>query len=335
METTDIREIITNLLEQLYKDNFQADYCRRIDTETKANIFLGLDINNEPYFRFIANNTDNGKINAISPKNGFRIKQEDLILKDYPGCTAFRITKGKSVDKDIFLSFIIDLASTVVPENSDIENLISRLIQWSVFFKNCPEGILSIKQQIGLYGELSFALHFVQKGIHEIIDHWRGPDKAAKDYVFKDSAVEVKTTLRDDKNRIHISNEFQLDTESFNKLFLYFLIISEDNMEGQTLPEQIDAIRYHLAKDKPRLNTFEDLLKKAGYEETLRHRYTIRFVNESFFCYEVSPGFPRITPANLDNGISTVSYMIDIAVCSDFQMSISQFDQYITERAKK
>ena len=335
METTDMKDVITNLLEELYKEKFQTDYCRRIDIESQANIFLGLDINKEPYFRFIASDVELDRISAIRPKNGFRIKQEDLTLKDYPSCTAFRISKGKSVDKDMFISFIADLAKTASPEGSGISELINRLIQWSVFFKNCPEGVLSIKQQIGLFGELDFSLHFVQKGLPEIIDHWKGPDKAAKDYVFKDSAVEVKTTLRDDKNRIQISNEFQLDSEGFYKLFLYFLIVSEDNIEGQTLPEQIDAIRYHLAKDKARLNTFEDLLKKAGYEETFRDRYSIRFVSESFFCYEVSSEFPRITPANLVHGITSVSYMIDIAVCNDFQLPISKFDQFVSKRVKK
>lgn len=335
MEITDIRELIINLLEELYKEAFQTDYCRRIDTESKANIFLGLDINNEPYFRFFTSADEKERINKIKPKNGFRIKQEDLTLKDYPDCTAFRISKGKSVDKDMFLSFIVDLVETIAPEGSGISELINRLIQWSIFFKNCPEGVLNIKQQIGLYGELDFALHFVQNGLPKIIDYWRGPDKAAKDYVFRDFAVEVKTTLRDDKNKIQISNEFQLDSEGFDKLFLYFLIISEDNIDGQTLPEQIDAIRYYLAKDTARLNTFEDLLKKNGYEETFRDRYSIRFISESSFCYEISSEFPRITPANLVHGISSVSYMIDIAVCNDFQLSISEFNQFVSKRIKK
>ena len=263
METTDIRELIIDLLDELYKEAFQTDYYRRIDTESQANIYLGLDINKEPYFRFITKNDEIERINSIRPRNGFRIKQEDQILKDYPFCTAFRISKGKTVDKDMFLSFIVNLAGSVAPKNSDISELINRLIQWSDFFKNCPDGVLSVRQQIGLFGELDFALHFVQKGFSEIIDHWKGPEKSAKDYIFKDSAVEVKTTLRDDKNRIQISNEFQLDSEGFDKLFLYFLIVSEDNIEGQTLPEQIDAIRYHLANDTTRLTVFEDLLKKA------------------------------------------------------------------------
>lgn len=335
MKATDMRELITNLLCELYAEDFLTDYCRRIDTTSKANIFLGIDINNEPYFRFIAKNEDVERIKGIRPKNGFRIKQESLILDDYPNCTAFRILKGKSVDKEMFITFIVDLAEATAPEKADIANLIDRLIQWSVFFKNCPEGILSFRQQIGLYGELDFALHFIQKGYYEIIDHWRGPDKAAKDYVLKGSAVEVKTTLRDDKNRIQISNEFQLDSEGFDKLYLYFLIVSEDNMEGLTLPEQIDEIRYYLAKDTYRLNVFEELLKKAGYEEVFRDRYTNRFVSEASFCYDVMPGFPRITPANLVHGISSVSYGIDIAVCNDFQLSVSDFDTIVSERMKK
>ena len=334
METADMQELIANLLKELYKEGFQTDYCRRIDTASKANIFLGIDVNNEPYFRFITCDDDKERIRSIKPKNGFHIKQEALALKDYPGCTAYRISKGKSVDTDMFLSFISDLAVTAAQEDSGISSLISRLIQWSVFFRNCPEGILSVKQQIGLYGELNFALHFVQNGLSGIINHWKGPDKAAKDYIFQDTAVEVKTTLRDDKNRIQISNEFQLDAEGFDKLFLYFIIVSEDNIEGQTLPEQIDAIRYYLKNDLHLINIFEDLLKKAGYEESFRDRYTTRFVSNSSFCYEVTPEFPRITPKNLVHGISSVSYMIDIAACSDFQWTIPDFFQSISERIR-
>ena len=240
---SDIREIFERLRQEKWNTD---EYGRRIDTPSGVDIFLVLQ-NTKPAFRFVISQNDKKRLQSITPRNGF-----ELCFEERGEMVNCFIVSRENNNLDIFLWFISDLvksAGAVDPEMA-INSLIKRIVHWASFFDKYPNGVLCITDQVGLYGELYFIQLFLDKGFPEIISKWKGPESSTKDFVFDKFAVEIKTTKRDDNNRIRISDENQLDNSGFDKLILCYLIISEDPFDGYTIPELVEHIRESLSHSR-------------------------------------------------------------------------------------
>lgn len=131
------------------------------------------------------------------------------------------------------------------------------------------------------------------------------------------SAIEVKTTSAKSNEKIRISSEHQLNPKDVeNTLFLYVNMVRKSRSDGTTLPEIIKSI--HSGISEPYRSLFEEKLFKYGYISSCEERYTLGFHLRSYQTYKVEDTFPNIVPDNLDNGISEVTYSLDLNACSDF-----------------
>ena len=320
---------IQALFDLLLTEKWNAQkYGRRIESSSGADMFLMI-WHDKPAFRFIVSQKERLSLQNISPRNGFEIMFEEEGLPT--GEVACIILPRSNGDNVLFIDFVRDLAIAGGEASTDsaIRNLIGRLSQWAAFFDKCPNGILSEPQQLGLFGELWFLRIFLGKGAIGIIDNWKGPEAATKDFVFNSFAVEIKSTIRSDTNRMRISDENQLDDTGFGKLMLCNFIFARDELDGYTLPELIEEIREDLHSHNLELARFNELVESAGYRDVFSEMYDKSFSLENMFYYDVRDDFPRITPKNLNKGIRSVSYSIELSLCSSFLMDYSQAETMI------
>ena len=198
-----------------------------------------------------------------------------------------------------------------------INCLSDTLSKWKKFFALNSDVIMSEQLQEGLYGELLVLKKLIFNFGDEAVSYWSGADKETHDFYVNGSAIEVKTTSAKSNEKIRISGEHQLNPKDVeNTLFLYVNMVRKSRSDGTTLPEIIKSI--HSGLSEPYKSLFEEKLFKYGYISSCEERYMLGFHLRSHQTYKVEEKFPNIVPDNLDNGISEVTYSLDLNACSDF-----------------
>lgn len=223
---------------------------------------------------------------------------------------------------DLFSTVCEDLINCVANlsiESEIIRELLNRYEKWILLFDAAHKEGLSEEFQRGLYGEVYFIREWLKSSNNSnsrIINAWQGPDKYAKDFQIEDWAVEVKTTHGNNHQKIHISNERQLDTSSIKALFLYHISLNVVIDSGETLNEIITQVRLMLDLDFRVLNQFNTKLLIAGYfnhHHNLYEKkgYSIRQTD----YYKVKDDFPRIEEVDLRKGVGDIKYSIIMSNC--------------------
>ena len=230
------------------------------------------------------------------------------------------ISQSKDYDIGIFeiiANDITDQLEKISTQKKMISCLSDTLSKWKKFFALNSDVIMSEQLQEGLYGELLVLQKLIFNFGDEAVSYWSGADKETHDFYVNGSAIEVKTTSAKSNEKIRISSEHQLNPKDVeNTLFLYVNMVRKSRSDGTTLPEIIKSI--HSGISEPYRSLFEEKLFKYGYISSCEERYTLGFHLRSYQTYKVEDTFPNIVPDNLDNGISEVTYSLDLNACSDF-----------------
>jgi hypothetical protein len=229
--------------------------------------------------------------------------------------------------EDIFNILLGDIISHVI-ELSDpkqiVRQFLNRIDKWHSLLEKAGSAGLSPEEQRGLFGEV----YLLRKLIKDLpaadkpLMAWLGPEKAVRDFQYGDCALEVKTSQGNNHQRVHISNERQLDTTSVQYLYLYHLSLETQPAAGESLNEVIDAVSLTFQPDIRLYSLFQFKLVQAGYlpahkEYYSNTGYSVR--SEAF--YEIRDSFPRIEENDLRNGVGDVKYSIIISDCSTYQVS--------------
>jgi hypothetical protein len=228
---------------------------------------------------------------------------------------------------DVFVALAEDVAPRVAAAANSREAataLLARLRRWQKFLAVAAGG-LSLERQRGLFGELyamrELLLHVANDS--RVVQAWRSPHRSHQDFQFSAVSLEVKTTVSKQPIAIRVTSERQLDATGARSLFLYVLILDEREIEpssgtsGESLPELVRQLRKQLSYEA--LETFEDRLLEYGYLEGDVPRYESRhFAKRQGRAFAVSTGFPRLTEADLPDGIGDVSYELTLAACEPF-----------------
>ena len=221
---------------------------------------------------------------------------------------------------DIFAIICENIANTIQTfsnEKDAVNIVVSQMRKWQDLFSKKSKNTLSIQEQQGLFGELSFLQKLICSPIDKIraVMFWVGPNMAPQDFQSESWAVEVKTITANKYPNVSINGELQLDESPIEKLFLYNLVVDIVPVDGKNLPELIENLRDSLSQDANALNLFENKLIYYGYfnidaDAYNEHRYLIRKEN----YYLVQGEFPRIKKDDLLLGVSDVRYSITLAV---------------------
>ena len=93
-------------------------------------------------------------------------------------------------------------------------------------------------------------------------------------------------------------------------------------LSGQTLNDKVDELRKVLMDDVVAMNLFNFKLIEAGYFDNHRPLYADRcYKIRKENIYRVCKAFPRIKEDELRNGVSNVTYSINVSTCTEYLLS--------------
>ena len=238
--------------------------------------------------------------------------------------------------KDIFDTLITDVITNIINESdlkSILKNYSNRLLKWQSLFEKFGKQGLNPEEQRGLFGELHFLRKYlnIANDFNQALNSWVGPAKEIRDFQAGNWSLEVKTTHGNNHQRIHISNERQLDTSNLDNLILFHLSLEARQQSGESLNQIIDTISESLINDFDALNKFKNKLVETGYFDIHRHLYenTGYFIRQESF-YKVENDFPRIEEKDLRYGVGDVKYSIVISQCNEFIITESETFHILT-----
>lgn len=221
--------------------------------------------------------------------------------------------------KDVFSTLCEDLINKIADisdETSLVKELITRLEKWHLLFEKMGRQGLSEEAQRGLYGELYFLRKFLNTANNPefCINSWKGTERSAQDFQYTDWAVEVKTTHGKNQQKLHISNERQLDISIISHIYLIHLSLEVRKGHGESLNDIVTELNGILESSPAAQSVFKLKLIEAGYFEHHREYYentgySIRQEN----IYKVSGDFPKISEAMIPAGVGDVKYSIIIS----------------------
>jgi Putative PD-(D/E)XK family member, (DUF4420) len=223
--------------------------------------------------------------------------------------------------QDIFSRFVqdvIDRVQNINDERTAVSAFITQLERWQAFLRNRGTNLLDEIERQGLYGELWVLRNVLLPNFEPAVavEAWTGPRATPQDFRLPLGFFEIKTTSSANPREVTISSAAQLD-DSFGKpIILIFLTIRLDTDVGENLPDLVAGLRQNLAEHPDTVGVFEGKLFEAGYlnEDALEYSMP-RYAVQNIVFYLVGSGFPRITPAMLPPGVSTVEYTINLASC--------------------
>lgn len=226
--------------------------------------------------------------------------------------------------KDVFSTLCEDLIngiSNITGDDKVVKELLNRLEKWKSLFDKASLQGLSLEEQRGFFGELYFLRKWISQtsDLQKCIQAWLGPERSLRDFQLNDWAIEVKTTLGNNHQKVHISSERQLDTANLTTLLLYHLSLESQQQSGESLNELIDSVIELLNTEIAVQTQFRSKLLQGGYfihHRTLYDNIGYHIRQESF--YEVRDRFPRIEERDVRNGVGEVKYSIVLSNCSEY-----------------
>lgn len=194
-----------------------------------------------------------------------------------------------------------------------------------------PAGDLTRSKIAGLLGELIVLRRLIPLST-DATGSWTGPYEQRHDFRRGVLALEVKSSLRSDATKVEIHGAEQLLPPAGGRLFLLHV-----RME----PAQNGALRIG--------RVFDELVAAGATELPLRSGLARTgcvdphdpdwnapaFELEGLDAYEVSPGFPRVTPEQFPGGevpeaISGLNYSVDLSAARSFRRSDQDLQQYMS-----
>lgn len=317
-------EDIWKLLEQ-QKGEISSGYLyRRILPEVNYDVYVAIA---QPLnIRLLMLQVSSGSLNRgiVYPSSSSFEVRRVLLEKNNTGRVALQLVLTNTKYTDIFTALTQDIVENLAPvseEKDAVAAFLVRLKRWQAFLEqHNPDGLSETAQQ-GLYGELWFLRQVAipQLGASDGTQSWTGPRRTQQDFQFERCAVEVKTTVSRQHQKLTISNERQLDDTGTGVLILLHLSLDVRQGRGETLPEMVASLRSLLEATSTANEILETLLFEAGYLDIHasryeQHGYTIRETN----YFRVERDFPRIVEADLRSGVGDVHYSIAVSECKRF-----------------
>lgn len=283
--------------------------------------YIGISYPNvEEFISFSFGSLDSNVISEDINVKGFSFKQR---LNQNNSALEFVLKRKKDENYEVFSVIAEDVFDSLSKNQHELDTnayflILQRIRLWISFLGNSSSNLLSLREEVGLYGELSVLLKTYDnyENCKAWLNSWKGAEKEAKDFISSDYELEVKTTLGV-KDYVHISNEFQLETNIDKPLFLKTLVL-EESPNGQTLPELVDIILGIIYLDQKCLDSFLIKLKLVNYSHLDKSEYNHKFSINRELTYIVESDFPSITSKKIPLGIDGVKYKINVNEINKF-----------------
>lgn len=270
-----------------------------------------------------------GEYSAQFKDSHTRLQGVDVDLQLHPtepGKQNLILTLENEDDVDIFLSLCEVLLVDLRQAASSAEALavvLGHLRRWKAFMANRNRRLLTPEEVRGLIAELCFlkAIYSGPMSSIDAVSSWLGPEAVHQDFVFSDSAVEVKSLLSRDPSTIRISSENQLETVQ-GHLFLVAYHLLEDPGNGVSLNELVSETVSEL-QGAEAVEQLHRKLANIGYAYLLEYD-TPRFQVGDVLPYRVVDPFPRLVRSSLPTGVVRVGYQIQLEHIADFRCALEE-----------
>jgi len=303
---------------------------RRLLPELKYDVFLAIEKPSNTRLLMMRVSYSLIPLGTVFPESSSFEVRRVALPNDSEAYVTLQLILKNSRYNDIFITLVQDIMDHLAPlanEREAVAEFITRLRRWQAFLeKHNPEG-LSQEEQQGLYGELWFLHQIVipQLGSRKGIQCWTGPRGTQQDFQFQSCAVEVKTTVAKQHQKLAISSERQLDDTGTGTLILLHLSLDARQGRGESLPNIVNSLRILVENDPIAKEELEILLFEIGYLDIYTPRYNqICYTQREVNYFNIEGDFPRIVEADLPNGVGDVRYTISVAECKRF--SIAELD---------
>lgn len=238
-----------------------------------------------------------------------------------PGLQRLVLTLERHVDRDLFAGLCRTLAASLTdaPDASSALGIaLTHIRRWKHFLSGRGSH-LSPEEVRGLFAELQFLSELIgRQGAAAAVEAWLGPERSHQDFIFGNTAVEIKSLSGTERSSVRISSEDQL--ESLNdRLFLRIYRLSSGSAGPQVLSLNGMVARVQgLIADPDAADAFERRLVTHGYAPLPEYDEPGFVVSETT-TYDVRDGFPRMTRSGLPDGIMKIGYEIKLEAIADYE----------------
>lgn len=223
------------------------------------------------------------------------------------------LTLQRQVDRDLFEGLCRTLASSLEHATDSASSLAvsqAHVRRWKTFLAGRAQR-LSEEELRGLFVEIVFLSELIERGMpsRSAVEAWLGPERSHQDFMFGDTAVEVKSLSGAERNSVRISSEDQLESLC-DALFLrvYRLSSLVDADGARSLNELVAATQEKL-DDADAVEAFDRKLVARGYAPLPDYDEPCLVVSD-VRSYRVGEDFPRLVRSRLATGILNVTYDI-------------------------
>jgi hypothetical protein len=237
------------------------------------------------------------------------------------GIQRFVLTLERQVDRDLFEGLcrtLIVALQAATDSTSSLAVALAHIKRWKTFLSG-KGGQLSGEEIRGLFAELIF--------LREMLDHlpskdavesWLGPDRSHQDFIFGNTAIEIKSVSGTERSTVRISSEDQLESLNDN-LFLrvYRLSSLSDAQHAASLNSLVGQVQSRLT-DADAVEDFQRKLVTHRYAPLPEYDEPLLVVSE-VRSFKVEDGFPRLVRSGLPEGIIKVAYDIKLEDIESFR----------------
>lgn len=237
----------------------------------------------------------------------------------------------KHVDKDLFLSLCETLVSSLQPltdSSTALSVALTHIKRWKMFMSGRKSRILSAEEIRGLFAELQF-LRFLYQGRlskKAAIDAWTGPEGSHQDFIFGNTAVEIKSVSGKERSTVRISSEDQLETLCDN---LFLVIFRLNAMPESSQAMSLNTLVRLVEEELNDAAAAEELLRRLaayGYVDITDYD-TPEFVVATRHPYQVEKDFPRLMRSRMPDGIVRACYEIELEKITAFRCDITRLTE--------
>lgn len=248
---------------------------------------------------------------------------------------AIRLTEGQH--RGIFFRFCKDLvASTRTARSAQdaMDRIVGRTWRWHRLLRVGRDGRLRAWEQKGLIGELRvLEKHLLPLvGPTHAVRSWVGPLGEPKDFQVGLVSVEAKAH-GPPGSEVAITSAKQLDSSDAARLFLHVTEVTEalgDSDSAVTVTEVVNRVRDIIsARDSAAERDFDERLLATGFDWADDYSDRQWLIGEESL-FEISEGFPRITPATIPAGVHDVRYMISLSLCQGYRVQTNDLANAIS-----
>jgi hypothetical protein len=232
------------------------------------------------------------------------------------------LTLQRHIDRDLFEGLCRTMISSLVHAGDSASSLalaLAHIRRWKAFLSGSGHH-LSAGEVRGLFAELSFLHEMIDRGLPDraAIESWVGSEQAHQDFIFGNTAVEIKALSGAERNSVRISSEDQL--ESLNDalyLRIYRLSIL-DAAPGAHSLNQLVALIMDRLDEAQAIEAFEQKLVARGYAPLPEYDAPFLVVSE-LRSYRVGDGFPRLVRSGMPQGVMNVAYDLALEALAPYE----------------